>query len=91
MVLDLKRRLQVATGQTLAATVAFDHPTIHALAAHLAEQLLPTLPGDVPRPPIATTHDPQGWDEVKADDLDEQDAVEALEQELKAVRGMLEK
>ncbi|WP_437581910.1 type I polyketide synthase [Sorangium sp. So ce887] len=44
MAVDLRVRLQRATGVTLAATVTFDHPCPHDLAAHLCDAL--TLPLD---------------------------------------------
>jgi acyl carrier protein len=40
MSLDLRRRLQRATGIKLPATVAFDHPSPHHLAGRLREELL---------------------------------------------------
>lgn len=40
MAVDLQRRLQSGLGIVLPATVGFDHPTIDALAKHIAEKAL---------------------------------------------------
>jgi acyl transferase domain-containing protein len=42
---DLRRRLNAATGLTLSATSPFDHPTPAAMARYIQQQLI----GDVPR------------------------------------------
>lgn len=41
MALELKNRLQAALGCDIPATVAFDHPTIRAIAAHLYRKIVP--------------------------------------------------
>ena len=46
-VVDLRRRLNRATGLTLAVTAVFDHPSVHTLAGHL-DALLATTAGPAP-------------------------------------------
>nr|WP_051838235.1 type I polyketide synthase [Streptomyces sp. NRRL WC-3742] len=59
---DLRNRLNAATGLALSATLVFDHPSPAALAAHLGETLLPSLRGTgedrPPQPTAATDEDP---------------------------------
>ncbi|MEU8694246.1 beta-ketoacyl synthase N-terminal-like domain-containing protein, partial [Streptomyces sp. NPDC048665] len=52
----LRDRLSAATGRTLSAALAYDHPTVSALAAHLAGELLDTAPPVDDAAPVR--HDP---------------------------------
>ncbi|WP_394849578.1 SDR family NAD(P)-dependent oxidoreductase [Pendulispora brunnea] len=53
--LELRRRLQKATGIKLKATVTFDHPTPERLAAHLRDALAPSLGEAVAHEQVAVT------------------------------------
>ena len=63
MTLELKKRLEKSLQLTLPATVAFEYPSIEALTAYLAEELLPAAaptPDDEPveaSPPLLAAND----------------------------------
>ncbi|WP_055614052.1 type I polyketide synthase, partial [Streptomyces phaeochromogenes] len=46
--LELRNRLNGATGANLPATVVFDRPSVRALAVHLVSEVLPDVLSDVP-------------------------------------------
>ncbi|WP_382324585.1 SDR family NAD(P)-dependent oxidoreductase [Hydrogenophaga sp. UC242_50] len=57
MAMELRNRLEAATGRSLSATLAWNYPTVEALAAHLAgaDAAAPVAPPaqDAPPPPAA--------------------------------------
>ncbi|KPC59911.1 type I polyketide synthase, partial [Streptomyces chattanoogensis] len=58
---ELRNRLNAATGLRTAATVIFDHPTVDALAAHLLDGLMGSeaaAAADAPRTATAADDDP---------------------------------
>jgi aryl carrier-like protein len=74
---ELRNRLASATGLTLPATLVFDHPTPHAIAAHLSDQIAPAAGPLLP-----------GLDTLTADGLDEE-TRSALTVRLEAALGRL--
>lgn len=72
MAMELRNRLEAATGRSLSATLAWNYPTVEALAAHLAG-------GDAaaaPAPAVPTAAPPQAVPVVAA--LSDEDALLAL-------------
>jgi NADPH:quinone reductase-like Zn-dependent oxidoreductase/SAM-dependent methyltransferase len=79
MAVELRNRLQADLGGlTLSATVVFDHPTVEALAKHLAT----TLGGELVAAPVGN-----GALDDRTENLDQLDADELLERmDMKATR-----
>jgi hypothetical protein len=50
MAMELRNRLEAALGRPLSATLAWNHPTVDALVAHLAGETLPPTRSAVPEP-----------------------------------------
>ena len=51
MAVELKNRLDTQLGTTVSSTVIFEHPTIAALAKHLAAEVLQTPPPETASSP----------------------------------------
>jgi acyl transferase domain-containing protein/NADPH:quinone reductase-like Zn-dependent oxidoreductase/SAM-dependent methyltransferase/NADP-dependent 3-hydroxy acid dehydrogenase YdfG/acyl carrier protein len=77
---ELRNRLQKALGQALPATLAFDHPTVAALAKHLDGRLFDRA--DAAPAPVAGTAPPSQALRQAVAALDEADAEAALLREL---------
>jgi acyl transferase domain-containing protein/D-arabinose 1-dehydrogenase-like Zn-dependent alcohol dehydrogenase len=81
MAVELSNRLSVLVQRTLPSTVAFEHPTIVELAAHLEEQLADRV--DFPPASGTSTATSGGTpDDEAADDLGAGELAEALVKEL---------
>ncbi|MBZ9638795.1 acyl carrier protein, partial [Streptomyces sp. PSKA30] len=55
--LELRQRLQSATGLRLPSTLVFDYPTLTALVGYLAEQIDGTATGPATPVPLTTSTD----------------------------------
>jgi acyl carrier protein len=76
LALDLKNRLQTATGRRLSPTLAFDYPTIADLAAYLATDVLGIpLPGAAPTPVAQASPDNRDVAALGAMSEDEAEAL----------------
>jgi acyl carrier protein len=72
MAVDLKTRLETAVGQRLASTLTFNYPTVSALTAYLADQVLglaPETPGTEPTRPPTAPESSQAHDDLTEDEL----------------------
>ena len=84
MAVELRNRLQATVGQALPATVAFDHPTIEALASFLATEVaalgiestpVAKSPGAPAPTPLAAEIGRMSDEEAEAELLKELDAL----------------
>jgi epothilone polyketide synthase E len=101
MGLELRNRLVAALGLVIPATVLWTYPTIQALAAHLADALVPseraTLPNAViPVKPVTNgcvqTPEPESVDEAAAAFalLDDEEKARLLAERIAALERLLE-
>ncbi|WP_019601483.1 type I polyketide synthase [Teredinibacter turnerae] len=74
MAVELKERLQRDLGIKLQATIAFDYPTIDAMAKHLAEELTASLP-------VAEAEIEAPGEQEDAVDIVEEDEIAELSEE----------
>ncbi len=82
MAVELKNALDEATGENLPATIAFEYPTIDAIASYLLKDVLPLASEaseDVSMPEVAASA------ESAAEELDFPDLDELSEEELEAL------
>lgn len=83
MALELRNRLEAATGLTLSATLAWNYPTITALAEHLAERMGLELEAPVAAEPEQTLSEPA------LEQLADAEVVSLLDDELAAIERLL--
>ena len=81
MSVELKGRLEVATGTSLPSTLTFNYPSIDALATYLFEEVLSdrVLPAEAPPPPGVSSSD-------DVDDLSEDGLAQLLAAKLAQLR-----
>ncbi|MEO1399840.1 MAG: type I polyketide synthase [Cyanobacteria bacterium J06635_1] len=84
MAVELRNRLQSSLGCAIPTTMAFDYPTIAALAAHLAEVL--ALPAAATEDPLADLLIETESSEPAADDLSDDEAEALLMSKLDSMR-----
>ena len=83
MAVELRNRLQASTGRVLPTTLAFDHPTVAAVARYLEREVLGLAVVDTNRTPIADDH---GDLAEAVDRLSDEEASRLLLEELASVR-----
>ncbi|MBI3244200.1 MAG: SDR family NAD(P)-dependent oxidoreductase [Chloroflexi bacterium] len=77
MSVELKNRLQSSLGRSLPTTLAFDHPTIEALAGYLATEVL-ALGGTPMMPVVAGNGDGQAEVAISVDELSDDEVNSML-------------
>ncbi|HEX2080595.1 MAG TPA: type I polyketide synthase, partial [Longimicrobium sp.] len=93
MAVELRSRLQSSTGQSLPATMAFEHPTIDAIAGYLASELMmqedtpggEEEPAPAPLVVVASTPPPPADGPEELDDLSEEEMARLLSSRLQTI------
>lgn len=94
MALELRNRLEAQTEVKLSATLAFNYPTVGALAEHVAERMALALdrvddgPDDLAGPPGGTVEEPSS--DLAAGMVSDEDVESLLADELDEVQRLLE-
>nr|CAD19092.1 StiH protein [Stigmatella aurantiaca Sg a15] len=86
MAMDLKTRLERGMERTFPSTMAFEHPTIDALARYLSKEVFATLFEEAPRattPEPVSNDDDARWDAL--DELSEDQVASLLAERLNAI------
>ncbi|MFZ5894824.1 MAG: bifunctional LLM class flavin-dependent oxidoreductase/SDR family oxidoreductase [Myxococcota bacterium] len=84
MALELKTKLQNHVGLSISATLAFDYPTVDAIAGYLEAQLF-SAQHSVPESGRASQSDPVSMTELQLDALDEEQLEAALLAKLESI------
>jgi acyl transferase domain-containing protein/acyl carrier protein len=86
MALDVKTRLETAVNRRLPSTLTFNYPTVTALAAYLASDVLAAAPVGATSAPPAHKPEPFRHEPETRDDLSEEELAAMLAQKLEGLR-----
>ena len=85
MAVDLKTRLETATGERLPSTLTFNYPTVIALAGYLAGDVL-GVPGEAASPAAPVAQPSSAASDSTRDDLSEDELAALLAEKLGRIR-----